>query len=157
MKTTKKGIHLYVYSYVTIFVWKFRHREECLKNVKGRPPQSVASFRLSARHILIKAILQAHLSKTTQILMIYKGRHIFSPPNNPGTLSDCGGLQVLHMTFAWTKWDLYEKIIGHIMARAKTTCITQTNLSIWFLTSDIDTLSNKYWTHCPRNIEYCAT
>jgi hypothetical protein len=38
---------------------------------------------------LKKVILQAHLSKTTRILMIYKGRHIFSPPSMPGTLSDC--------------------------------------------------------------------
>jgi hypothetical protein len=60
--------------------------------VTGRPPQSVASCRLSARHIFKKAILQAHLSKTTRSLMIYKGRHIFSPLSMPGTLSDCGGL-----------------------------------------------------------------
>jgi hypothetical protein len=32
-----------------------------------RPPQSAVSCRLSARHILKKAIPQAHLSKTTQI------------------------------------------------------------------------------------------
>lgn len=60
----------------------------------NRPPQSEASCRLSARHILKKAILQAHLSKTTRILMIYKGRHIFSPLSMPGTLLDCGGLQL---------------------------------------------------------------
>jgi hypothetical protein len=34
---------------------------------RTRPPQSEASCRLSARHILKKAILQAHLSKTTRI------------------------------------------------------------------------------------------
>ena len=60
----------------------------------GRPPQSVASCRLSARHILKKAILQAYLSKTTHILMIYKGRHIFSNLSMPGTLLDCGSLVV---------------------------------------------------------------
>jgi hypothetical protein len=60
-----------------------------------RPPQSAASCRLSARHILKKAIMQAHLIKTTQIRIIYKGRHIFLPLSMPGTLSDCGGL---HMT-----------------------------------------------------------
>jgi hypothetical protein len=59
---------------------------------KNRPPQSVASCRLSARHILKNAILQAHLIKTTRILIIYKGRHIFSPLSMPGTLLDCGGL-----------------------------------------------------------------
>ena len=57
-----------------------------------RPPQSAASCRLSARHILKKAFLQAHLSKTTRILMIYKGMHILSPLGMPGTLLDCGGL-----------------------------------------------------------------
>jgi hypothetical protein len=44
-----------------------------------------------------KAIVQAHLSKTTRISTIYKGRHIFSPLSMPGTLSDCGGLS-LHIS-----------------------------------------------------------
>jgi hypothetical protein len=61
-------------------------------DVETRPPQYKASCRLSARHILKKATLQAHLSKTTRIVMIYKGRHIFSPLSMPGTLLDCGGL-----------------------------------------------------------------
>jgi hypothetical protein len=43
---------------------------------------------------ILQIICKAHLEKshTTRILMIYKGRHIFSPPTMPGTLSDCGGL-----------------------------------------------------------------
>jgi hypothetical protein len=51
---------------------------------------------------LKKAILQANLSKTTQILMIYKGRHIFSPLSMPGTLLDCGGLHMTYLTVALT-------------------------------------------------------
>jgi hypothetical protein len=51
-------------------------RENKAVIVATRPPQSVATCRLSARHILKKAILQAHLSKKMRILMIYKGRHI---------------------------------------------------------------------------------
>ena len=58
----------------------------------SRPPQSVASCRLSARHFLKTAILQAHLGKTTLTMMIYKGRHISSPTSMLVTLSDCGGL-----------------------------------------------------------------
>jgi hypothetical protein len=41
---------------------------------------------------LKKAILHSHLIKTTQILKIYKGRHIFSHLSMPGTLLDCGSL-----------------------------------------------------------------
>ena len=41
------------------------------------------------------------------------------------------------MRFRW-------KNIGHIMARAKKSCLTLT----WLL----DTLSNDYWTHCPMII-----
>ena len=48
--------------------------------------------------------------------------------------------------FVWTKWDLDGEKIGHIMGRA-----------MKFLTSDINTLSNKYWTQCPMNIEDCAS
>ena len=72
----------------------FPVREIIFFQPNNRPPQSVASCRLSARHILTKAILQAHLSKTTRIFMIYKGRHIFSPLSMPGTLLDCGGLDI---------------------------------------------------------------
>jgi hypothetical protein len=42
------------------------------------------------------------------------------------------------------------------MARAKKSCLTLTNWTFGSLTSDINTFSNKYWTHCPMNIEYCA-
>ena len=60
-------------------------------------------------------------------------------------------------TFGWTKGDLDEKIIEHIMARAKKSCLTLPNVAFGFLTSEINTLSNKYWTYCPMNIEYCAS
>ena len=47
--------------------------------------------------------------------------------------------------------------IGHIMARAKKSCLTLTNEPFGSLTSDLNTLSNKYWTNCPMNMEYCAS
>ena len=59
-----------------------------------RPPQSAASCRLSARHILKKAIWQAHLSKTTQSWIIYNGRHILLRLRMPGTFSDCRSLPI---------------------------------------------------------------
>ena len=43
------------------------------------------------------------------------------------------------------------------MARANKACLTLTNWTIGSLTSDINTLSHKYGTHCPINIEYCAS
>jgi hypothetical protein len=45
-------------------------------------------------------------------------------------------------TFSWTKRD--EKIIGHIMARAKKCCPKLKNWTYGYLTSDLNTLSNKY-------------
>jgi hypothetical protein len=42
------------------------------------------------------------------------------------------------------------------MARAKKSCLTLTNWTFGSLTSDINTFSNKYWTNCPMNIEYCT-
>ena len=74
---------------ISFFTFIFVFSSLC---IIARPPQSIASCRLSARHILKKSILQAHLRKTTQILMIYKGRHIFPPLCMPGTLLDCVGL-----------------------------------------------------------------
>ena len=43
------------------------------------------------------------------------------------------------------------------MARAKKSCLTLTNWTFGSLTSDTNTLSNKYWTQGPKNIEYCAS
>ena len=43
------------------------------------------------------------------------------------------------------------------MTRAKKSCLTLTNWTFGSLTSDINTLSNKYWTHCPINIENYAS
>ena len=40
------------------------------------------------------------------------------------------------------------------MARVKNSCLTLTNWTLGSLTSDINTLSNKYWTQFPINIEY---
>ena len=42
------------------------------------------------------------------------------------------------------------------MARAKISCLTLTNWTFGALSRDINTLSNKYWTNCPMNIEYLA-
>ena len=74
----------------------------------SRPPQSVASCRLSARHFLKTAILQAHLGKTTRTMMIYKGRHISSPTSMLVTLSDCGGLpmRAWEITFMMARNDI---------------------------------------------------
>ena len=43
------------------------------------------------------------------------------------------------------------------MARVKKSCLTLTNWAFGSLKGDINTLSNKYWTHFPMNIEYCAS
>ena len=43
------------------------------------------------------------------------------------------------------------------MARVKKSCLTITNCTFGYLTSDVNTLSNKYWTHCRMNIEYCPS
>ena len=43
------------------------------------------------------------------------------------------------------------------MARAKKSYLIVANLTFGSLTSDINTLFNKYWTHCPMNVEYCAS
>ena len=42
------------------------------------------------------------------------------------------------------------------MTRAKKSCLTLTNWTFASLTSDKNTLSNKYWTHCPIYNENCA-
>jgi hypothetical protein len=43
------------------------------------------------------------------------------------------------------------------MARAKISCLTLTNWAFGSLKSDINTFSNKYWTHRLINIKYCAS
>jgi hypothetical protein len=43
------------------------------------------------------------------------------------------------------------------MARAKKSCLPLTNWAFGSLISDINTLSNKYWSHCQMNIEYRAS
>ena len=43
------------------------------------------------------------------------------------------------------------------MARANKSCLTLTNWTFGSLTRDINTLSNKYWTHCAMNMEDCAS
>ena len=71
-----------------------------------------------------------------------------------GTASTAGIGQTI---FGWTKCDLDEKMIGLIMARAKKSCLTLANWTFGSLTSDTNTLSNKYLPYCPINIEYCAS
>ena len=67
----------------------------------------------------------------------------------PEILYTAGSCQT---TFGWTKLDLDEKIIWHIMARAKKSYLIVANLTFGSLTSDINTLFNKYLTHCPIDI-----
>ena len=43
------------------------------------------------------------------------------------------------------------------MAGVKKSYISLTKLTFGSLTRDINTLPNKYWTHCPMNIEYLAS
>ena len=43
------------------------------------------------------------------------------------------------------------------MERTKIFCPTLTNWTSGSLSRDINTLSNKYWTQSPLNIEYLAT
>ena len=43
------------------------------------------------------------------------------------------------------------------MERAKRSGLTLTNCTFGSLKSDVNTLSDKYWTHCQMNFEYCAS
>ena len=52
-----------------------------------------------------------------------------------------GTAGTIQTTFGWTKCDLGDKIIGHIMARARKSCLTLTNWTFGSLTIDINTFS----------------
>ena len=71
-------------------------------------------------------------------------------------VQEAGTTGLSQTTCGWTKWDFDEQIIGHVMKRPKIFCPNLTNLTFGSLSRDINTLSNKYWTHCPLNIEYLA-
>ena len=71
-------------------------RQRKILNVSIKIGEQTSTIR-SILQIICKAhleknILQAHLSKTTRMLSIYKGGQIFSPLSIPGTLLDCGDL-----------------------------------------------------------------
>ena len=64
-----------------------------------------------------------------------------------------GTPDVRQNTCGWTKWDLDEQIIGHIMKEQICFVLLLTNLTFGSLSKDINTFSNEYCKNCPMSIE----
>ena len=100
----QKGIILFS-QYQSYYWYRYQpgialyHNDICIpikKRISAiiRALQSAAFCRFFARHIIKQGILQAHLSKKRQNLVINKGRHIVLHSRLPGTFSDWWGLAI---------------------------------------------------------------